>query len=340
MNKKNMFHMLCCCALIGISFSILALPKLYDVVVSTGKNKYTVTAPTLNPAKVNTLGMMLTIAVDQPKKETIMITSSDADGRSCLGGDQIEGFLNSSHPELASNPKLVGGGVQLDIKASDKQVVIKIPVTMLESTTTTFKVKRGKRTVDKLKATYIRKDKPGLSEGDGSSSDKPIVSPTSQKKLVNQASTSSLNMFSDMPQPTMLKATRASQQLSTQTKMMPLNNPSSSDNQGTTRQVKNYEELVAAISDNFVNRIEFTDKIAAEGSDALPPIERSLVIDGKGNTFWLRGYRGGDVFCLPDPDNKVKQKFTVTNMKIERQNAKESDYFIKVRRRPNFYNRR
>ena len=329
MNKKNVFHILCCCALIGLSFSILALPKLYDVVVSTSKNKYTVTAPTLNPAKVNTLGMMLTIAVDQPKKETIMITSSDADGRSCLGGDQIEGFLNSSHPELASTPKLVGGGVQLDIKASDKQVVIKIPVTMLESTTTTFKVKRGKRTVDKLKATYIRKDKPDLTEEDGSDADKPIVSPTSQKKLVNQATTSSLNMFSDMPQqPTMLTATRASQQLSTQTKMMPLNNPSSTDNQGTTRQVANYEQLVAAIQDTSVNRIEFLNQIAAEGSNALPPIKRSLVIDGRGNTFWLTGYKVADVFCLSD--NMQKQKFTVTNMKIERENAKESDYFIKV----------
>lgn len=61
------------------------------------------------------------------------------------------------------------------------------------------------------------------------------------------------------------------------------------------------------------------------------------MIDGQGNTFWLRGYRGGDVFCLSD--NKVKQKFTVVNMQVERAYAKESNYFIKVRRKPGFYNR-
>ena len=182
MNKKNVFHILCCCALIGISFSILALPKLYDIVVSTGQNKYTVTAPTLKPEESNALGMMLTIAVDQPKRETIIITSVDADGRNWLGRDQIESFLNTSHSELASNPKLIDRGVQLDIKASDKQVIIKIPVIMLESATTTFKIKRGKHTVEKLKATYIRKDKPDISEEDVSANEALILIPTSQNR--------------------------------------------------------------------------------------------------------------------------------------------------------------
>ena len=56
------------------------------------------------------------------KKETIMITSENRDGRDWLGGDNIEEFLSTSHPELASEVKFVDNGIGIPEKDLEDKV--------------------------------------------------------------------------------------------------------------------------------------------------------------------------------------------------------------------------
>src|SRR5574341_633705 len=144
--------------LVVACLSIFLLPKLYYAVIDSGKNNYTLSAPELDFEKMGMEGVMLTVAVDHPQKETIVITSNGSDKRNWLGGDNIEQFFSSEHPELSEQVELLENGIKLKLKASARKVTLKIPVAITESTTANFAVRRGKRSIAREKMTFIQTD--------------------------------------------------------------------------------------------------------------------------------------------------------------------------------------
>lgn len=309
--------------LIIVSLCMLLLPKIYDVVVNSGKNKYTLTAPEIESQKSATSGVMLTVAVYKPKKETIMITSENRDGRNWLGGDNIEEFLSTSHPELASEVKFVDNGIQLAIKPSDKKVVLKIPVSLPDSTTTTFKIKRDRYTVEKLKMAYVKMDGPVIKEGDAQTDANKGVSPTNQTRLNKQ-----------IVPATFLNTSRSTPKNLLQPKVMQTAYPSGSDTLTASISVSNYTEFLAAVANTAISRIEFKNDIIADNRQPKT-ISRNLVVDGKGNLFNVTAHRNNNVFQLGNPAGSFKSQFILANMRIDYNGANRGKALIFVSDRNN-----
>ena len=146
--------------LVVTCLSVFVVPKIYYAIVDRSKNNYLLATTDLDPKKVDMVGVMLTIKVDNPQKETILLTSSEP---GVLGGDNISTFYKASHPELAGRVEIVDEGIKLRLKASDKPVTLKLPIEIPYSIKTTFDIRRGKRSISKNKVTFTEK-KPGILE--------------------------------------------------------------------------------------------------------------------------------------------------------------------------------
>lgn len=305
--------------LVIVSLSVLFLPKLYDVVMNSGKNEYMLTAPELDRQKSATPGVMLTVSVYKPKKETITITSDNQDNRNWLGGDNIEGFLNVAHPELASDVEFIDNGIKLNIKASHKKVVLRIPVSIPESTTTTFQIRRDNRVIEKLKTTFVRMDGPVIEEGNNSSDNiDETVQPTNQLLMAKQ-----------LVKTTLFDSRAGINKITTQPNQMLLAYPSDSGAFTNSTSVSTYSELLKAIENNNISRIEFTQDIIAD-SRQPKELARNLVIDGKGFLFNVTAHRTRDVFRLRSLNSKDKFKFLLANMRIDYKGADREKAIIKV----------
>lgn len=81
----------------------------------------------------------------------------------------------------------------------------------------------------------------------------------------------------------------------------------------TKRIVTTYQQLIAAIKDNSTDHIEFGANIS--GTTALPEVNRSLMIDGKGFTF-TTGTGNNRSFQL----GSAKRYFVVKNMNVDSKN--------------------
>lgn len=308
--------------LVVACLSVFLLPKLYYVIIDSGKNRYTMSAPELDFEKTGMLGVMLTVEVDQPKKETIVITSNGADKRNWLGGDNIEQFFSSEHPELSEKVELLENGIKIKLKASDQKVKLKIPVAITESTTTNFHVRRGKRSIAKEKMKFIQMNGPIQKEEKVVSESSIPASPTSN--INRPGKLTELKLGKSAPVFERGYVNRGADQV-----ISSMAYPSGSAAFTTTASVGNYKQLLAAVANTSISRIEFKNDIIA---DSRQPnvLSRDLVIDGKGFLFSVTSHRNNDVFRLGDISSSSKTQFMLANMRIDYSAANRGKTIISV----------
>ena len=74
-----------------------------------------------------------------------------------MGGDHISKFYKEKHPELAGHVEIVDEGIKLRLKASDKPVMLMIPIEIVESTKSKFDIKRGTRSISREEVAFSLK---------------------------------------------------------------------------------------------------------------------------------------------------------------------------------------
>lgn len=308
--------------LVVACLSIFLLPKLYYAVIDSGKNNYTLSAPELDFEKMGMEGVMLTVAVDHPQKETIVITSNGSDKRNWLGGDNIEQFFSSEHPELSEQVELLENGIKLKLKASARKVTLKIPVAITESTTANFAVRRGKRSIAREKMTFIQTDGPVMKEGQVSSESKIPFSPTTNADRPDKLSGLTFGKTS----PVFARGSFSRERAPEITTMA---YPSGSGAFTATASVANYKELLAAVANTAISRIEFKNDIIADmGQPNI--LSRDLVIDGKGFLFSVTSLKNKDVFRLRNVRSANQVQFMLANMRVDYSDANRGKTLIGV----------
>ncbi|MCJ2002628.1 pectate lyase-like adhesive domain-containing protein [Lactococcus carnosus] len=322
MRPKKIVHQIVFGLLVVTCLSLWVLPKLYYAVIDSGKNHYTLSVPELDSEKTGMAGIMLTVAVDQPKKETIVITSNGSDKRNWLGGDNIEQFFSSDHPELSEQVELLENGIKLKLKASNRKVTLKIPVAITESTTANFDVRRGNRSIVKEKMTFIQMDGPVMKEGQVSSESKIPVRPTSNSDRPDKLGGPTFGKTSPVFARGPFSRGRAPE-------ITTMAYPSGSGALTETASVANYRELLAAVANTSISRIEFKNDIIADTGQPNV-LSRDLVIDGKGFLFSVTSLKNKDVFRLENIRSANKVQFMLANMRVDYSDADRGKTLIGV----------
>lgn len=308
--------------LVVTCMSVFLLPKLYYAVIDSGKNRYTLSAPELNREKTGMVGVMLTVEVDQPKRETIVITSDGADDRNWLGADNIEGFLVNEHPELTGKVELIENGIKLTLKPSDQKVKLKIPVAITESTTSNFNIRRGNRSIATEKMTFISLDGTSEEEGQVSFESKIPTSPTSNPDRSEKLNKLTFGQTSSV-------FARGYFSRGADPAIATIAYPSGSGAFTATASVSNYSELLAAVANTSISRIEFKNDIIADRREPNV-LSRDLVIDGKGFLLSVTSLRNNDVFRLANLRSINNVQFMLANMRIDYNGANKGKTVIKV----------
>lgn len=241
-----------------------------------GKNTYALSSE--YDDKVN--HYYVNIDIDQPKEETIIFRSTEA---MSVSMETLEDF-QSDEVEFAEAPD-DEDGVQLKIKETNKKVRLSIPIPILETGEQTFQVVRNGKVVQKYKVDISLDSK-------------------NESELEEQATESGQEKYSSLT--------------NSQVKMVDLTMNSGreqfqllDDGQTGTAIVGNYTELIAAVNNSGISRIEFSANIVAT-STSLSNITRDLTIDGKGFALTTTA---SVAFKLGDT-KKVDATFELLNLSV------------------------
>ncbi|MCJ1996004.1 hypothetical protein GYN67_04830 [Lactococcus piscium] len=319
--------------LVVTCLSVFVVPKIYYAIVDRGKNNYLLATTDLDPKKVDMTGVMLTIKVDNPQKETILLTSSEP---GVLGGDNISTFYKARHPELAGRVEIVNEGIKLRLKASDKPVTLKLPIEIPYSIKTTFDIRRGKRSISKNKVSFTEKkpdileESPAILKEETPEITPPSglgqVVPTRRQKVSTSPSLNSLSFKNPLtkPSPRLLGSGGTGK------------DPNYKDvvryvsNEDEMRWVffkicteeKNYYKanvIIKLTADISVNQIGHLSAYMNRGKAVftLGGYETTYTIDGQGHTLNIGPkIRNMPVFLLLTPEDRPPKATTIENMTI------------------------
>ncbi|WP_207695380.1 hypothetical protein DOK67_0001777 [Enterococcus sp. DIV0212c] len=284
MKKKNMTKRIGLG--IGSLFFILCMVFLsyqgYYFFRDFGKNKYNLNVEEyIHPEMKEKIGMVIELAVNNPKEETITIKSKE---KQLITPETLEA-VKVDGMEILTTEVPEGDGVMIKIKQSDKKTTIKIPLPIVRDSKDKIEIYRQKR---KIKSVDINYTTPKEKKETASLTAKPNMYATAG----SYASSNSYEMFSS---PSVIQIQNFA--------------PSS-----TKKVVTTYQQLITALKDTSTDHIEFGANIS--GTTALPEINRSLMIDGKNYTF-TTGTGNTRTFHL----GSAKRYLVVKNMKVNSNNT-------------------
>ncbi|WP_086348134.1 pectate lyase-like adhesive domain-containing protein [Candidatus Enterococcus clewellii] len=261
-----------------VGSSVFALGLLVFLIINflgdLGKNTYILSSD-YDEEKSH---YFVNIDIDQPKEETILFQSTDA---MSVSMETLEDFQSDEvELEAVSDEET---GVQLKIKPTNKKVRVALPVPILETGKQTFQVVRNGKVVKKHTITISENDGEELKEAASVSKKKSRLVPADSKaQLVDLTARTNVEQFLLLD-----------------------------DGQAGTAIVSNYQELIAAVNNTAISRIEFSANIVAT-STKLANITRNLTIDGKG--FGLTT-TASTAFTLGDT-KKVDCTFELVNLSV------------------------
>ncbi|MGX7201088.1 hypothetical protein BCR22_00675 [Enterococcus plantarum] len=246
-----------------------------------GKNKYSLNIEEyIHPEMKEKIGIIIELSITNPKEETITIKSKN---NQLITPETLEAVKSDSLEMVTAQPS-GNNGVKIKIKQSDKKTTLKIPLPIVRDSKDKIEIYRHKRKIKTMNINYT-------SPKEKTETSSLIVQPKMYATTGSITSTNSYEMFSS---PSVLQIQNYT--------------PSS-----TKRIVTTYQQLIAAIKDNSTDHIEFGANIS--GTTALPEVNRSLMIDGKGFTF-TTGTGNNRSFQL----GSAKRFFVVKNMNVDSKN--------------------